>query len=378
MTALAEAQGGMAAGQSAWTASRKCQQTPRSYRDEPIAPPGEVLNRFAAGFADGVNCIWRGRRLGEYLGADIGRRQIWHACLASGHADFAPVAQDVAGCERAYEDMTFLRGKSLLTRAFGACPPGFIGALRRMGETASPREAYRSLAAVLASGEPGVREVLRCRRINAPTIAVLAYVCASPHAAALLALLRRNSRNAADVAALRWVVERLEQIEGPDIAAQIFAAADPVQAAQTMWRELPFAPPPWAGDERMRPVTCLRELAEVGRRFANCLRNRLQMGRFVGSFRNGSECLYEWRGDEPGLLHFAAAQPLGWVLQQMVGFKNMPLADSTKREIAVSLQAVPHLCIGPFADRLDSWTCGESALLEDMETRPEAADADCV
>ena len=189
MTAVTMPQGGVGAFGPGAKQRAKFLPAPRAYADEPIAPKGYVLNLVAGDFCERVVSIWRGRRLGEYLAADKARRQAWHACMASGHADFSPAATDTARCEHSYELMTFERGKALLARAFGVCPPGLPGALGRLAEETMSAQAYGDLVAVLEGGGPCAQEIFRSKRIKGSTLMVLRFVGGLPYADALLAVM---------------------------------------------------------------------------------------------------------------------------------------------------------------------------------------------
>ena len=304
--------------------------------EAPSRETNTALQLIAAAFAEDVGRIWAGRRIGEYLSPPDGRRHLWHACLAAEAGIFRPHDRDPA--EVSYARFTAWKGKHLIAQAYGICAPGLPGALTRLGPKARRPEVYRALVNVMESGGTGARFLSQSATLSNALILAVAVL---PPELRLKRVLREldGRRGPEEAAFFAWSLGRLAALQGGDAAAAILAAPRPMQALAKARESFPFPAPPWAGDERLRPVTTPRRLMEIAKAFDNCLLHFPDCS--IGEVRTGAKYFYEWRGEEPALLEFTACPPLGWRLAEAKGPKNAPLSARSRAAILAALALCP-------------------------------------
>jgi len=104
--------------------------------------------------------------------------------------------------------------------------------------------------------------------------------------------------------------------------------------ADRLLNRLPAAPPPWSGNNTLRPVPSPAQLKTLGRRFSNCLAEyRLHM-------ILGTQAFYVWTG--PGtlaILSISRQANSQWALHEMKAQHNEPVPPDQASEIRHQLAA---------------------------------------
>ncbi|MEO8926705.1 MAG: hypothetical protein ABI306_06025 [Caulobacteraceae bacterium] len=314
----------------------------------PSLAQSTVADFIAGEFSARVKAIWRGARLVEYLTAPDARRHLWHAWLSAHGA--TPVDENAAATDLAYVLLSRQSAKALMEAAYGDCPPGLLNALGRLGAEARTRHAYRALVTVLARGGPAAKCVLHAK---SPTDELIIGLAGLPRdqgcANVTIKLFLKSAFGAQKLGAFAWGLARIGRLYGEKAVDEIVHAADPWAA---MWDALyihDFPAPPWPAIRRLAPVPSHADFLDAAVRFNNCLTNGEIARRALRQIVNGHAYFYEWLGEEAALLKFQKAGALGWYLCEANGVRNAWLSESTRAEIARSIDGLD--CVCPISGR---------------------------
>jgi len=261
----------------------------RSVSEEPA-----VL--IAGAFAAEVARIWPGPYFADYRTAPDARRHVWHCWLASDGAGLE--ARFRAHPALARRRLTVRKARELLAAAYGACPPGLVGALGCCGPEARTPRFYRLLVTVLAEGGARAKMVWHGRDVPAALTRALGF---DPEAPA-----RRDTDP--------WSI--------------VADASQPVCVT--------FPPPPWPGGTRLRPVRSSADLRATGAALGNCLARPSVASAAAAEVVQGVRFYYEWTGPEPALLQIDK-RSCRWRLTECKGAQNARVSDGTWAEIGRAL-----------------------------------------
>jgi len=94
----------------------------------------------------------------------------------------------------------------------------------------------------------------------------------------------------------------------------------------------PFPPPPWDGDDHIRPIRSLDELKSTGEKFNNCLTGGRNQKQYASRVAAGF--IYFYVCDHmPALVKVECEILWGWHIDEMVGVKNKPLTSRQEHEL---------------------------------------------
>jgi len=309
----------------------------------PVAPepePPSLLALVAGVFAADVARVFAGARLAHYFTAPEGRRHVWHCWFAS----------DLAGLERrfradpgaTFRRLTAVKARDLVVAAYGACPAGLLAALAKCGPKARSPEFYRALFATLGRGDLGAKLLRHTAKLTDALVFNVAALPPRLQSKPLFDALRTGSVNDGDFANACWTMARLEALGVPGGVDPLARTGKLLNALTEALATLPFPPPPWAGTGQVRPLASLEAMKRAGTALKNCLGSDDAVDLTVRVVRRRNY-FYEWLGDEPGLLQFTEASPLGWYLEEGRGRDNTKLSTATWTAIERALASWPDL-----------------------------------
>ncbi len=312
----------------------------------PYKPPPEIggqnsglISLVAGPFASDVARLWSGGRIAEYLMAPDTRRHVWHCCLASERVEIKSEA--VNNPDAMFIWLTRAKSSAIIVNAYGACPAGLVAALGKCGPKAQQVDFYRALVKVLGRDDLGAKFVRHREGLSEALVLGISAVPTRLQSKQLFHVLQTGAIDEAEIAHFAWTVARLEALGVADVAQAIRHEHKPVDAVKKAFHALPFPPPPWPGNDRLRPIESSDDLRRVGMALKNCLRDSDRLASVTSEVLRGLSYFYEWRGQEPGLLRFRKLAPLGWVLGDGNGENNKPLSCQTWADIELDLAAYP-------------------------------------
>jgi hypothetical protein len=289
----------------------------------PAGPPSPLLDLLAGDFAARIARVWPSPHA-VYLTAPSARRHL--VCLALVQAQ--PERLDlnkILNCSM----------RSAIARAVPTAPPGLARALERLGERAWSEADYRLLLQLMTQSRSA--KILRHRnQITVEDVRALGRLpgalldeglgglglggdAADLLAEAFESISRRDGAGAQAVLARRWAgagaVPRLVELVQNDLEP-----------------ELP--PPPFAGTQRLVPLSTKVALVDAAQRYKNCLRNQVRWAAW------GVSAFYEWM-DAPGaVLEISRDRLHGWSLDQARLTGNKAVLDPMRSEIIAELQVM--------------------------------------
>lgn len=291
--------------------------------DQVRAQPSSLLKLVAGEFAPALAQIWPDPHV-EFLSSGVARRHLACLALALGR-DLPPIADVV------------LEGRirQAIQAVVDGAAPGLERALTRLGDTAWPGESYRRLLDLLA--DPQAAKVLRhAEAIDPAVVGRLGLLPAAMGRSLALALLVtddaaravseaadaiacRSGGAVAEAATLRWSELETE--------AALFEAV-----REDLYPEPP--PPPFPGNERLKPLATKAAMREAAKRYDNCLATR------VTNAVSGFSAFYEWTGGDGAVVEIGRDAIFGWRLEEARGPKNAVLDKDTRAELVGDLTAM--------------------------------------
>jgi hypothetical protein len=280
--------------------------------------PSSLLKLVAGEFAPAIASLWPEPHA-PFLTAPAARRHLVCLALALG-GDEGRVAEALGG-----------RLRDAVRRVADG-PAGLERALARLGETAWAAEAYRRLIELLDEREVG--KLLRhAEAIDEAPVTRLALLPEPMRRAWKLSgtLTDDGARAVAECAGV--IAFRAGPAEA-DAAAARWAAIETEDALfeavrEDLYPELPA--PPHPGTARLKPLATKAALREAGKRFENCLAER------VNHAVTGWSVYYEWTGGEGAIVEIERDAMFGWRLNEAKGRKNAPIAKDERAELAAEL-----------------------------------------
>jgi len=282
-----------------------------------------LLDLLAGDFAARIAQVWPSPHA-VFLTAPSARRHL--VCLALTQAQ--PERLDL-------NTLLNCSMRRAIADAVPVAPPGLARALERLGERAWSEADYRLLLQLLARTRSakilrhreqiGVEEVRALGRLPACLLQEgVGGLGLGGDAAGLLAeafesIVRRDGDNTQAILAKRWAgagaVQRLAELVQNDLEP-----------------ELP--PPPFAGTQRLVPLSTKAALVDAASRFKNCLRNQVRWAAW------GVSAYYEWMPAPGAVLEINRDRLHGWTLDQarLAGNKTVP--EPMRGEIVAELTSM--------------------------------------
>jgi hypothetical protein len=322
----------------------------------PIIAPDKsrnsALDLIAGPFASAVATIWSGDRSANYFAATDARRHVWHCCLSAPSAVFPPRNLDESAltCER----LTWGRAKDLILQAYGCAPRGITGVLSRLTPAPLEPAIYPLLVRILEVGGDGAKFLMHHR---APFNELIACVATAPSGfpfPMIFGLLDRGQIRTSDLPYIAWTLDRLALPQAE--RARVLSSRHVTETLIESVLGRPFPAAPWAGTNRLSPVTSRADMVRAAERFANCLRGTEQQRSVTLNVLSGMAYYYLWEGDECALLKFVRLLDIGWYLGESAGVGNKELSFATRIEIGDELRSADnlhpgYLLINPRGDR---------------------------
>lgn len=259
------------------------------------------------------------------------RRQVIFAVIArleeTGQMSALEASQD--GRLALLESLFCDRSSDLIAQWYGACPPGFLGLLGRIGETAVHARSYGLLAEVVRSAPEMTGAILRAGG-NAPIrdefIEMLAALPRHPAAPAV-------ARGFDTPAHFRRFLEAYGLMTGSDgmepaHLERIAKGEAPGHLIESLYLGLKFQLPVITAPG-VRYAASGAELASLAIRFRNCLRGE------VDAALRGLNQFYTWEPSEaePVVFSIVNDAPFGWCLQQCAHRGNARVSPETRQRL---------------------------------------------
>lgn len=223
--------------------------------------------------------------------------------------------------------------KKLLKAWFPSCPPAILKALPELPKAAQSEAEYQRLIDAFTD-ERKRRRFFHVKRVRAFDMQLLDMMEILPerfHPGV------KHCRNTGDYERLCLLVECAKRLN-LDIPAHEFKAV--TKRARNMaglWRyvarkalKLPFPPPPWDGDDKIRPLRSRREMKAAGRALDNCVKR--QSNDYALKALSGYGYLYLCE-DAPAMIEVVRDVFFGWMVSDIKGPQNESLSPAERLEI---------------------------------------------
>ena len=177
---------------------------------------------------------------------------------------------DMRECARAIRTTN---KKKLLKACFPSRASGILNVLPKLPKKPMPEAFYRRLIRALAdeSKREHFSHAKRVRAFDFQLFDMMKILPAQFQSGAA------HCRNADDYGRLCMLIECANRLNLEFTEREFGAVAKQVRHMRGLWRylarkaaKMPFPPPPWNGDDNIRPLCSRRELKEAGERFENC------------------------------------------------------------------------------------------------------------
>lgn len=296
----------------------------------PLAQNHEHLVRYLAGpLFRFISPFFRDERAVVYILAEPKRRQVWNAVLATGrHREYDDANQLV-------EQLVTLPGKTLVSGAYGSCPPGFITLLGLSCETGHPPEFYQFWHDFLGDDDgTRIRQIASSR---VPVFELYRVLKALPEPLRTIPIAQRLGESGATlrfVDAVTWIYGgKPSDALWRDVGKKLESGASPRKLLDVMLNNAQ-CPAPHILDERFRHIATVGELRDAARRFENCL----GMDFTVEEALRGETQFYEWRDDgDPCILSIINDMPFGYTVGSIKGVGNVEPDVETYLNITAAL-----------------------------------------
>jgi hypothetical protein len=280
-----------------------------------VAQNHEHLVRHLAGpLFRFVSPVFSDERAVVYILAEPKRRAVWNAVLASGRYS------DRDDADHLFEQLLTLSGKTLVSGAYGSCPPGFITLLGLCGDTGHPAEFYQFWHGFLGDDDgPRIRQIASSW---VPVFELYRVLKALPEPLRTIGIAQRLGESGATmrfIDAVTWIHGgKPSDAVWRDVGKKLESGASPRKLLNVMLNNA-RCPAPHIVDERFRHIATVGELRDAARRFENCL----GMDFTVEQALTGEHQFYEWRGDgEPCILSITNDMPFGFYAGSIKGVGN--------------------------------------------------------
>ena len=244
----------------------------------------------------------------------------------------AQLAEEKSAMEYAHWIRTQSRTKILQT-LYPSGPGGILGVLPKLKNRPLSQEDYQRLIRLLSDKTTSkyVCHVKRLRKFDIRLFGNLEKIPEEFHTTEVFRCIKTDN----DFDKLRFLIKLVKRLEVKIDSREIDRATkkmkDLDQLASWVARKIsgqPFPPPPWCGNDRIKPICSASELKKVARKFRNCSAD------YLGKIVCGYYYLYV---DEQTstMINMQNTLLYGWEVRQMKGIGNKDPTFHCKREIAL-------------------------------------------
>jgi len=248
------------------------------------------------------------------------------ALLEQGASDSAP------------DDARMLRAgnkRKLLKELFPTCPAAMVNLLPKLPHKPLQAHEYCSLIQALADNKIR-KHFLHIKRIKKFDILLANDALNFPPQFRAAAM--RSIKDEDDYEIFWHIMHTANRI-GLNVAErEVVQAADKLGACRLDdWlmekvAGMPFPPPPWEGDDSIRPIRSLAELKSAGEKFNNCLSGGRTQAKYASSVATGDAYFYVCER-MPALIEVERENFWGWRIDDMNGVKNKSLTSRQRHEL---------------------------------------------
>lgn len=294
------------------------------------SPAFARLQRVARSYSGRIAKIWA-PPYDDFIAAPVQRRHL--AYITAKRIGQGP------GLDKAAfrHDVLRARERVFLARWAPGAPLGLTRAVAQAGETAWSPEGYRMLLAVLSLGGDGAKAIRHAKPLHQglvmaidllPKALRLANVVRLASTPAQATVVRDAVRMVRELAGPEWRIDRLAQRAARVTSGQALYAAIMAELAETT------LPAPFPETGRLRPLRTVEAVLDAGKRFQNCLSERVYDTLF------NAAAIVEWTGEPRAVMQLSYEGGAGWVLTELALAKNVTPSAALRREIAGELEAL--------------------------------------
>jgi len=242
------------------------------------------------------------------------------------------------GDANAREEARMLRAgnkRKLLKEVFPACPLGILNLLPKLPRKPLLQDEYRELIRALADARIR-KHLMHIKRIKKFDILLANDALNFP--AQFRAAAMRSIKDEDEYENFFRVMHAANRLDLNIAEREIIRAVDRLEARD--WEDwlmekvagMPFPPPPWEGDDNIRPIRSLAELKSAGEKFNNCLRGGRAQAEYASSVATGDAYFYVC-DHAPALIEVKRENFWGWRIDDMNGVKNKTLTSRQRHEL---------------------------------------------
>lgn len=225
--------------------------------------------------------------------------------------------------------------KALLKTWFSSCPAGIINLLPKLPNKPLREHEYRWLIDALADSKIR-KHLMHTKRIKRFDILLANDALNFP--AQFRAAAMRCVQGEDDYETFLRTMHAANRL-GMNITGREIVQAAEQAGAQKLDDWLmdkvagrPFPPPPWEGDDKVRPIRSLAELKDAGEKFDNCLAGGRNQRQYASRVVAG--LVYFYVCDHmPALIEVECEIFWGWRIDEMNGVKNRDLTSRQQNEL---------------------------------------------
>lgn len=298
-----------------------------------FSPTPDIIEYIAGDFSPAVTQVWEPPDVFEYLMASAARRHVWHAVFSARQSD-ARSFSDIR------KSLTENKGKDLIRKAYGSCPPGMIRLLSKLGHRAESSDFYRAAHSALSRGDILTRILQHEKSIDPRMVYGIAYLPTDRITVRIASYALRRGVSDVDIEELSWLGRRIAAYDpSGEILDTISKSRNPITALRKAIANLPFPAAPWAASG-IAPIQSAEELSNVARRLGNCLTDHDQFYSSCVDVHAGIAYYFRTPGNDHLLVKFSKFAGLGWYLDECRGPRNR---RPTMQESDNLTKAVSHL-----------------------------------
>lgn len=289
----------------------------------PLGDASPLLRHLAGPLANRVAGLWPAPHA-DFVTATAARRHLVLIAIARVGDRPLPIPHELL-LEEAL--------KKAIALAVPNAPEGLGRALAHLGELGWEAEDYARLLHVLRLDSKQVRHA---KAITPEYVRALSSL-PEPLIRARVGGFGLSEPSARLLAEAFRLIARREGLEAAGAHAVRWSKSESAKALfETVEDDLlpPFPLPPFAGSERLRPVTTKADLRAVALRYRNCLRH------YMASVANGRSAIYEWKGKHPTVIEIVQDEHYGWRLNEARVHQNGSVPEETQRLIRKEMEAM--------------------------------------
>lgn len=248
---------------------------------------------------------------------------VLHLALPAQFAD----GGDAPECARLIRTTT---KKALLKAWLPSCPAAILTVLPKLPDKPLACEAeYRRLIRALANKKQR-KYLTHLERVRPFDVQLLDRVEILP---ARFGLAAAHCGDVEDYEQLCVFVECAKRLNLKITEPESDAVAKEAESLKCLWRylarqvaEMPFPPPPWEGNDNMRPLRSRREMEEASERFDNCATH------YLFEVVAGRSYLYVCERPQ-AMVEIVSDVFFGWMVNRIEGPNGKPVLDSDALDI---------------------------------------------